>query len=142
MGKTHWFECSKCGYRAKVSGGADRGVAFFVQTIHCRDCKELHDAVTRIKVPDESPIQFLNRPFGWRRPRPLGAPAHRNVAPSFQSVLNRLPPTGIRRFKWVRFKPQCPVSIFHKVEPWTAPGKCPKCGVYLEQGALPYRIWD
>jgi transcription elongation factor Elf1 len=50
MGRSYWFECARCGYRAKVSGRVDRGFNFFVQTIVCRDCKELYDAVTRIKV--------------------------------------------------------------------------------------------
>ena len=54
MGRSYWFECPKCGYRAKVSGRADRGLSFFVQTILCRDCRELYDAVTRLRVPDES----------------------------------------------------------------------------------------
>jgi hypothetical protein len=30
MGRSYWFECPKCGYRAKVSGRADRGLSFFV----------------------------------------------------------------------------------------------------------------
>ena len=53
MGRSYWFECPKCGYRAKVSGRADRGLSFFVQTILCRDCRELYDAVIRLRVPDE-----------------------------------------------------------------------------------------
>ena len=53
MGRSYWFECPKCGYRAKVSGRADQGLTFFVQTILCCDCRELYDAVTRLKVPDE-----------------------------------------------------------------------------------------
>ena len=52
MGRTHWFECGKCGYRAKVSGRADRGLNFFVQTVSCLDCRQLYDAVTRVRVPD------------------------------------------------------------------------------------------
>ena len=34
----------------KSSGRADRGLSFFVQTILCRDCRELYDAVTRLRV--------------------------------------------------------------------------------------------
>jgi len=45
MGRTYLFECPKCGYRAKVSGGSDCGTRFGVQTVMCLDCKELHDAV-------------------------------------------------------------------------------------------------
>ena len=53
MGRSYWFECPKCGYRARVSGRADQGLSFVVQTILCCDCRELYDAVTRLKVPDE-----------------------------------------------------------------------------------------
>lgn len=60
----------------------------------------------------------------------------------FQAVLNRLPPTGAKRFKWLAFKPQCPVSAMHWVRSWNDPDRCPKCGVYLEKNALPYRLWD
>ena len=49
MGRTYLFECSKCGYRARVSGGADRGRHVVVQTILCADCKELYDAVIAFK---------------------------------------------------------------------------------------------
>src|ERR1700674_5874389 len=55
MGRSYWFECPRCGYRAKVSGRADRGFNFSVQSIVCRDCKELYDAVTRARIPDQSP---------------------------------------------------------------------------------------
>jgi hypothetical protein len=50
MGRSFWFECSRCGYRATVSGGADRGRDLFVQTISCRDCRKLYDAVTRLRI--------------------------------------------------------------------------------------------
>jgi hypothetical protein len=52
MGRSYWFECPKCGYRAKVSGRADRGLTLFVQTILCSDCRQLYDAVTRLRVAD------------------------------------------------------------------------------------------
>jgi hypothetical protein len=51
MGRTYLFECAKCGYRAAVAGGAAQGPHLAVQTIHCLDCRELHDAVTELKVP-------------------------------------------------------------------------------------------
>jgi hypothetical protein len=140
MGRSYWFECSRCGYRTKVSGRADRGFGFFVQTIVCRDCKELYDAVTRVRVPDESGPRATfvgSGAVGFTRPRPaLAAP------PRFEAVLNRLPYRGIKRFRWVQFKIQCPVSAFHRVHVWNELDKCPRCGVYLERNALAYRIWD
>ncbi len=140
MGRSYWFECSRCGYRAKVSGRADRGVSFFVQTILCCDCRELYDAVARLKVPDGL--------AGWgnfgelRCATLLKARPRITAPPSFQAVLNRLPPTGTGRFKWLPFKLQCPVSAPHRVRAWNDPDRCPKCDVYLEKGALPYRLWE
>ena len=144
MGRSYWFECSKCGYRVKVSGRADRGLHVFVQTIHCRDCKELLDAVTRIRMPDQVPgpvrARFSAGGLAWFKL------AGRNWAtdgpPSLQTVLGRLSYIGFTRFKWLDFEPQCPVSPRHSVQSWSEPGKCPKCGVFLEKSAVPYRIWD
>ena len=139
MGRSYWFECPRCGYRAKVSGGADRGKTFLVQTILCHDCSELYDAVTRLKVRDD-PLRLGGLGgTGWARltsQRSFGTP------PSFQAVLNRLPPVGVKRFKWISFKLQCPVSAIHRVRSWNDPDKCPRCGVFLEKSALPYRLWD
>ena len=139
MGRSYWFECPKCGYRAKVSGQADRGLTCFVQTILCRDCLELYDAVTRLRVPDE-----LMEPVGLARGRRSKLSAQRDLSapPPFQSVLARLPRTGVKRFKWLPFKLQCPLSAFHRVRSWNDPDKCPRCGIYLEKNALPYRVWE
>jgi len=140
MGRSYSFECARCGYRAKVSGGADRGLNFFVQTILCRDCKELYDAVVRWRIPDETRAQRLWR--GLHRPKMSLRPRLPASPPGFQAVLNRLPYRGVRHFKWVHFKPQCPTSSFHHVEEWKERDKCPRCGLELERSALPYRIWD
>lgn len=138
MGRSYWFECAKCGYRAKVSGRLDRGIDLFVQTIVCHDCKELYDAVTRIRVPDRSSdgsakqLQRRLQAFqeGLKRP------------PTFAGALNRLALNGAQRFRWVQFPVQCPVASFHRVRPWIDPDKCPRCGIYLDKNTLPYRIWD
>ena len=137
MGRSYWFECTKCGYRAKVSGRQDRGINFFVQTIVCQDCKELYDAVTRIRVPDESSIgtgRFANNK--------LRAPGNSKRPPTFSSALNRLALTGGRNSKWLQFPAQCPVASFHRVKPWTDPDQCPRCGIYMDKNVLPYRVWD
>ena len=139
MGRSFWFECSKCGFRANVSGQFDRGLNVAVQTIHCRDCRKLYDAVIHLRVPDELKERSLN--FGLR-PRispPQRAPAS---PPVLQVLVNRLPYKGIKYFRWMRYKPQCPVSAYHQVREWNAPDKCPRCGIFLEQNAIPYRIWE
>jgi hypothetical protein len=140
MGRSYWFECPKCAYRADVSGRADRGVSFCVQTILCRDCKELFDAVSQVKVPDQPLAQGLLA--GLRPAKSSNLFRSLKVAPSFQSVLNRLPPAGVKRFRWLAFKVQCPAFPWHRIENWNAPDRCPKCGTYLDQSVLPFRIWD
>ena len=142
MGRSYWFECGRCGYRTKVSGCADRGKDFFIQTILCRDCKRLYDAVTRIR--------FLKRPSAQKWPKGSGLLAagmlarrgSPKVPPLFEAMLARLPSTDLSRFRWVHFALQCPVSSRHRVEAWNEPATCPRCGVYLERTALPYRHWD
>ena len=122
MGRTYLFECSKCGYHARVAGGAAEGEHFAVQTIACADCRALHDAVTRFKAAS--------------RPRESAL----KTAPKFAAMLNRLPPRGARQ--WLKFKPGCPVIAWHRIRPWKQPDKCPKCGNFLEPNAIPFRIWD
>src|ERR1043166_9017831 len=104
MGRSYWFECSRCGYRAKVSGGADRGFHFSVQTIACQDCRQLYDAVTRLRVLHESGTR--NMAWSWRQPTSMRPRRSPSVPPTFETVLNRLLYRGIKRFKWVNFKLQ------------------------------------
>jgi hypothetical protein len=139
MGRTYWFECSKCGYRAQASGKPDRGLNVFVQTIACADCKALYDVVTRLRVPDES--KGMKFSFGLNGLR-SSLQQRNSVPPSFQSALNRLPYRGVRHYKWLNFKPQCPVSPIHRVQNWSETDKCPRCGLHLDKNALPFRIWE
>jgi hypothetical protein len=113
-----------------------------VQTIVCQDCRELYDAVTRLKVPDDNQPSLPGKPSGLRRLTSLSRQPPPNKPPSFQSALNRLQYTGVKKIKWLHFKTQCPVSPHHRVRTWNEPDKCPRCGVHLEKSALPYRIWD
>ena len=136
MGRSYWFECSRCGYRAKVSGRADRGLNFFVQTIVCRECKELYDAVIRLRVPGQPKVVPPGRAAFRSRLLP------KTGAPTFQSVAGWLLYTGVKQFDWRTFPLECPVSPLHRVESWNAPDKCPRCGVLLDKNVLPYRIWD
>ncbi|TAL00244.1 MAG: hypothetical protein EPO07_09950 [Verrucomicrobia bacterium] len=142
MGRTYLFECPKCNYRAYVAGGVSEGAWFAVQTIVCADCREVLDAVVQMKFPVPDLIEPLQKTRGRKRklqlPR-LDTPA---TAPSFQAALNRLPPEGAKSYRWVKFKLTCPVSPKHRIEPWVSPGKCPKCGLFMDGNALPFRVWD
>ncbi len=144
MGRAYWFECPKCSYRVKVAGRVDRGVNVFVQTVHCRDCKELHDVVTRVRIPDEvqDRIRANLQAGGLPRLKLPGRSWAASGPPSFQAALGRLSSTGFTRFKWLDFKLQCPVSPSHSVQSWSEPGKCPKCGMFLEKNAVPFRVWE
>ncbi len=137
MGRSYWFECARCGYRAKVSGRSDRGINVCVETIVCRDCKELYDAVVRLKVPAGTSVNANGSRFGSANAWVAG-----KHPPTFLAALNRLTVNGGRPFKWVQFPLQCPVIPFHRVQAWSDPDRCPRCGIYLDKNVLPFRIWD
>ena len=137
MGRTYLFECNRCGYRAKVSGGEDRGFHFAVQTIVCTECKELYDAVTEMKVPG---VPVLTR---WKlKASRLDAARAPTTPPTFHAALNRLMFPGVKRFRWLHFKAACPVAAHHRIKTWEQPGKCPKCGYFLECNPVPFRRWE
>jgi hypothetical protein len=136
MGRSYLFECEKCNYKAIVSGGADEGYEFTVQTATCKDCRNLFDAVVRLRVPENG----LKIPNEFQRLRFRKSASE--TPPSLEAVLNRLPPVGIKRFKWAQFKIRCPVSLAHRVQAWNEPGKCPRCGTFLEKSALAFRHWE
>lgn len=141
MGRSFSFECGRCGYRARVSGGADRGVNVQVQTVSCRDCQALHDAVTRVRMPDEQWPGLMRGGLGFRL-RPFGPARDSGPPPTFAAALNRLHYRGAPRYRWVRYRLQCPVSGLHRVVPWNDPDKCPKCGGFMEKTVLPFRLWE
>lgn len=130
MGRSYLFECPKCTYKTTVSGGVDHGQDCTVQTIACRDCRKLFDAIIRLRVlssTKSSKLQGENFP---------------TTPPPFEEVVSRLPLPKSRGFRWFDFKPQCPVSKSHRVEVWNNPGKCPVCGSFLERDGLPFRLWE
>src|SRR5271157_5857817 len=108
MGRSYWFECPKCSYRVKVSGRPDRGLHLFVETVHCRDCRELHDVVTRMRVPDGAQKPVPGRPWAG------SLQSHKFVAlsggtdgpPTFLAALGRLTCGGFTIWRWLEFKPQ------------------------------------
>ena len=108
----------------------------------CRECKELFDAVTKLRLPDEARTALRHDGMGLHRLKTLGRLRALNRPPSFQAALNRLTYVGVSQFRWAQFPLQCPVSAIHRVRSWTDPDKCPRCGLYMEKNALPYRIWD
>ena len=124
MGATYIFDCEKCGYSAKVAGGFSEGLEVMVQTILCRECKQLHDAVIHIQLPLLQTFGDLERP------------------PEFAEVVKRLPHTGSAERKWKEFAPECPVDPEHPIRDWKLPDKCPRCDVFMERSAIPFQRWD
>jgi len=138
MGRTYLFECAKCGYRVAVAGGVTEGAHLVAKTIHCLDCRELYDAVTELKVP-ATPANLAR----WKlKPTPFDTGPSDQKPPPFAAALNQLIVGSGKRFRWVKFKLVCPVSGRHRIRLWQQPGKCPKCGVFLDGGGTPFKAWD
>lgn len=125
VGRTYHFECPYCHYRARVSGGTDTGIHCEVQTVVCRDCRELVDVFTCVRRPAEVPARKFPVFF-----RPEIPPV------ILQDGINR------QRLVWQKFRPACPLASKHIVECWSDPGRCPRCGNFMEKNGLPTQIWD
>ena len=134
MGKTFHFECPWCQYRANLSGGPDSGVHCEVQTVVCRDCRELYDVPTRVRRREPEKEIAPGNYFRALRPE-IPPVVLRNG--SFHA-LN----TPLRPLVWQQFRLECPVNPRHFVEAWKDPGRCPRCGNFLEKNGWPFRIWE
>ena len=106
MGTHYQFICSKCSYEATVSGGDDCGMACRTTTVCCKDCGELYDVVTSDKPWEESD----------------GPPDEELVCPGPA-------PEDLDDDEEVdRSNPN------HRVQRWSFPGPCPKCGEMMSKG--------
>jgi uncharacterized protein YlaI len=134
MGRTYLFECPRCEYRVAVAGGTESGLLCQVQTFRCSDCRALLDVTTRVRVESrEVPLRpGLGRSDAWQD----------QLRRRFSNWHLQLPMGIASRDQWVTLKPRCLVSPIHRIEPWTHPGKCPRCEVHLERTVMPYRIWE
>lgn len=126
MGRTYHFECPLCHYRADISGGTDSGVHCEIQTVKCHDCRELYDVFTKLRRRADDPGKPPKFP-GFFRPE--------------------IPPVILRdgknpRLVWQKFVPSCPVEPKHQVEAWKDPGRCPRCGNFMEKNGIAFRLWD
>jgi hypothetical protein len=154
MGRTFHFDCPHCHYQARVSGGAETGLNCAVQTILCVDCHQLYDVFTRLRrcadkgEPEDKdkPSPTNNHPRATRSLLPPGIIIPplwlvENVWSIFSPKKSR-PQGPTRQWRWEDVKPACPVAGSHRVKIWNAPGRCPRCGSFLEKTAFAYRLWD
>jgi len=147
MGRTFHFDCPHCHYQARVSGGAETGLNCAVQTIVCLDCRQLFDVFTRLRQRDgdEKPPPAKVKAGSTRRLLPTGL-----IIPPLRLVENvwsvfspkRRPQSPVKQGRWENVKPVCPVTGSHRIKIWNAPGRCPRCGNYLDKNGFPFRLWD
>jgi len=132
VGKTYLFECPQCQYRAHISGGADGGLHCEIQTVICRDCRQLYDVFKRQRRRADA--QDVVRFPGFYRPEiPPTILVDSSVNPS---------PKQPAPLVWRQTEPACPVDPGHFVEPWKDPGRCPRCGNFMERNGIAFRAWD
>ena len=127
------FPLHQCQYHADISGGADSGLNCEVQTILCRECRELYDVFIRVRlvVGDRD---FVRSFSAFTRPE---------IPPVILRDSLFIPkPAEPLRFEWQKMKPACPVLAKHFVEAWKHPGHCPRCHAFMEQEGLPLRVWE
>jgi hypothetical protein len=133
MGRTYLFECPRCEYRAAVGGGLERGMLCQVQTIRCRDCSKLVDVPIRVRVTAREA----------KKPGAMAGNAWQDrLSRQFTNWHLQLPVGIAARDQWVTLKPRCPINAVHRIEPWSHPGRCPRCDVPLDRTVMPYRIWE
>jgi len=132
VGKTYLYECPQCQYRAKISGGVDGGLHCEIQTVICRDCRQLYDVIKRQRRRVDA-VDRVRFP-GFYRPE---------IPPVIlgQSSVNASPAPPVS-LVWQDIGLACPVDPKHFVEPWNDPGRCPRCGNFMERGGFPLRAWD
>ena len=138
VGRTFHLECPHCHYRTCSSGGVDEGVHCRIQTITCLDCRELFDVYTRIhrrEPPIITKPRFIEPPL---IPPPMLVEKPVREFPGQPRLAMDEPPV----LRWEEVALACPRSKKHRIQPWNDPGRCPRCGVYLEKNGFPYRIWE
>jgi hypothetical protein len=103
-----------------------------IQTIICRDCRQLYDVFTRQRRRKDA-LDQIKFP-GFHQPDlPPVILGESSVNPSPE------PPTPLI---WCDYELACPVEPDHFVEVWRDPGRCPRCGNFMERSGSPFRAWD
>lgn len=154
MGRLYRFDCPRCGFTARAGAGTIQNSGFSTATIVCKDCKEIYDVVSALRLAP-SMVNSARKSFGRQRivlsaERLLQIEDKVNLPPSMlphsrKLILQQLNPTPLARFlaqRWFQVKLLCPVNPRHRIQPWKTPARCPNCEDYLDTTLLPYRVWD
>ena len=101
----------------------------------CRECRELFDVCTRVRRREPAGARWADKFARFIRPE-IPPPVLRDPS---RPLVWRDPS---RPLVWREFSLACSASPKHFVEPWQDPGRCPRCGNFMEKGGLPFRLWD
>lgn len=143
MGRTFQYLCPHCQYQARISGGADSGMNCNVQTILCRECHALYDVFTRLrKRKDEAAVAAAQRTQRLMQTEIIIPPILLIEKTVYEFSEEPRPRKPVRATYWETFKPACPNSPTHRIDLWNDPGRCPRCGNFMERNGFPYRLWD
>jgi hypothetical protein len=165
MAQIRQFRCPGCAYCAEVSGGEDRGLELYTQTIVCDECKELHDVpVRRFEIPSEDRNLF---------PDPSAKPLMATWMKFKMGEVSRKakPDTSPAQFPhlqhyWKQVQLRCPKNHYHRPKTWygmhlpleeefaiggdysvvedeeqRASGLCPRCGSRMIR-SQPLATWE
>ena len=154
MGRCYLFTCSKCNYVARVAGQEDGGYNCWLATFVCRECRQLYDLATLVRLPAALALKTQAGAGSTysRFPRKVAAadlkeivPAQAyfsgEIVPGQPQLPDAILPTRLDP-RWVQLQVQCPVARHHHLQSWRDPGRCPKCATYLDKSLVPFRIWD
>ncbi|MEZ0324451.1 MAG: hypothetical protein ACAH95_00970 [Fimbriimonas sp.] len=165
MAQIRQFRCPGCDYRAEVSGGEDRGLEVYTQTVVCNECKEIRDVpARRFELPKDKQ-QIYPDP----QSKPLLSAWVKFKAGELQRATK--PDVVAAHYAhlshyWKSVVLKCPNNPFHKVQPWfgmhlpleeelekgasygtsddttkRASGLCPRCSQHMVR-SQPLATWE
>ncbi len=117
MAQIRQFRCPNCDFRAEASGGEDRGLEIYIQTVVCNECKELLDVpMRRFELPKDKAQVF---PDPQQKPL-LSAwvkfkAGEMSRASKPDSVAAQYPHLA---HYWKKVNLKCPNNPYHKVQAW------------------------
>ncbi len=163
MGQARRFRCPKCDYSAVVSGGEDRGINLFVQTVQCVDCRELMDVpIRKFEMPKSK-----DRLFPDPKAKPLIASWIKFRVGEATRLGAKAPPSQYPHLAhyWQTIPLRCKNIPSHRVQAWygmhlpleeeeegvvaqasmaskhAQSGRCPKCGQKMVR-SHPISSWE